>query len=54
MTGCMALPAITLFGNDGNDRLYYSTSGTDYMTMYGGHGTQQGDGDFDLFIIGQG
>ena len=42
-----------LFGGDGNDRLY-STDGTEYMTMYGGHGTQQGDGDFDLFIIGRG
>ena len=28
-----------LFGGDGNDRLY-STDGTEYMTMYGGHGTQ--------------
>ena len=42
-----------LFGGDGNDRLY-STDGTEYMTMYGGHGTSNGDGDFDLFIIGRG
>ena len=24
------------------------------MTMYGGHGTQQGDGDPDIFFIGRG